>query len=146
MPAFPDPFITDDDVILAQSAEQNIANFLESGNDYTGSYASARAEVIAEIKRQGGDPDLVTTPSDFKKAAVFFFLADLFLAERDFEKSEAYRKEFVFAVRRALAIGIDEEGGGQVGRITAECHGSINVSGFGKPMHYRRRRVNRRFG
>lgn len=149
MTGFPSPFTVNADVLLSKSAEQNITNFLESGNDYDDLHTAARAAIVDYLHSHGTDASLVENPDSYKSAAVNWFLSKLFAAERDFDKADWYSKQFLFEMKertRPLISNSVANEGGQLGKITIEKRNASDARGTGGSNHYGNRRVGRRFG
>ncbi|MDF1666380.1 MAG: hypothetical protein P1V97_31820 [Planctomycetota bacterium] len=146
MPGFPDPFTTDDDVIEF-AHEQGITNFLETGGDYTQLHAGALKAVKKKLDGRGTKPDLVENPSDFKEAAINWFLSKIFAGEKDLEKANWYADRFRFEmIDTRPKIAEVSDAGGQVGTIVVLKRGGIDARGRTVGHHYRRRRPGSRFG
>jgi len=149
MPGFPDPFTTNADVNLKYSGEQGIENYLESGNDYDDLHTGAREAVVNYIDTHGATSSLVENPSSFKRAAVCWFLSNLFAGQSDLNKADWYDKQFFLEMERRtkpLVTSTENEEGGQVGRIVVLKRGSLDARSRTISHHYRRRNPGSRFG
>lgn len=141
--AFPSSLITLAD-LQTYAHEQNVANFLEPGNNYTNLLTGSTDAVKRWLRSHGTDPDVVSNTGDYKPAAVMKFLSLVFAAQGSIERANWYHDRFRFEMADT-APELSSGEGGQVGRVVTIRRNAIDLRGTGSSSPYRRRRPGARF-